>query len=262
MIEHNNNVELERLNTELNDPAQLEAYKKPYDDFHPGLLPRLLGGFLVTCGTLIYGKQPSYLKFRAAEVIARVPYYSWSSAAYTLMTMFYSDEQKAMELSGVARFARLAQDNETMHVVVISHIARAEEQSGLIRHTLIPMFFAFFYFWISYFLYLIRPRWSLEFNFLFESHAFAQYHLFIEMREHELKKKPLKSEFLTWYGRHFTTQYEFFRSVRNDELIHRNQSIRAIDEEADRRRVIALKLAIAYGVAVFLGLLASVYFLT
>lgn len=256
------NEELERLNQELNDPAQLEAYKKPYDNYRPGLLPRLLGGFLVSCGNMVYG-QPSYLKFRSVEVIARVPYYSWTSAAYTLLTLFYANERKAMQLSNVARYARLAQDNETMHVVVISHLAQSEAKAGLIRHTLIPMLFAFFYYWVSYTLYLVRPRWSLELNYLFEGHAFAQYSIFIETHEQELMKKPIASEFLAWYGRNPRNQYEFFRSIRNDEIVHRNQSIHEIDLVADEKRVRSLKL-IAAGVAtvivcvfVYLSLVSS-----
>ena len=220
------NKGLEALNLELNDPEQLKAYKTPFDNYRPSFLPRLLGGLLVGCGNFVYGSKPSYLKFRSVEVIARVPYHSWSSVAYTLLTMFYSDEKRALRLSDVTRYARIAQDNETMHVVVISHLTRLEEKVGFIRHSLIPMMFAFFYFWASYFLYLFSPRSALELNYIFEQHAFDQYSLFLEFRGEELKKKPIDSEFLRWYGRNPRNQYEFFLSVRNDELIHRNQSIR------------------------------------
>lgn len=222
------NEDLERLNKALNDPEALREYKMPLDGYRPSFVPRLLGRSLVWCGNTVYGKEPSYLKFRAVEVIARVPYHSWASSAYTLLTLFYSNEQKAMRLSDVARYARFAQDNETMHVVVISQLAKNEERAGFIRHTFIPMIFAFFYFWASYWLYLIDPRYSYELNYLFESHAFAQYSRFLETREEELKKKPIESEFLSWYGRYPRNQYEFFLSVRNDEIIHRNTSIEQI----------------------------------
>ncbi|MHB1163343.1 MAG: alternative oxidase [Minisyncoccota bacterium] len=219
--------EFEKLIESLNDEATLQAYKEPLDGYRPGLLPRLLGGILVWCGNLVYGK-PSYLKFRAVEVIARVPYHSWSSAAFTLLTLFYADEARALKLSTISRFARFASDNETMHVVVISALARKEQPAGVIRHTLIPMFFAFFYFWMSYLIYLINPRWSFETNYIFEQHAFDQYSLFLRDNEASLKAKPIESEFLAWYGRHPRSQYEFFQSVRNDEIVHRNQSIHEI----------------------------------
>ncbi len=222
------NEEFESLNNQLNDESQLQEYKKPFDDYQTGLLPRMLGNFLVWCGNTVYGAQPSYLKFRAVEVIARVPYHSWASASFTLLTMFYTDEKRALKLSKIVKFARLAADNETMHVIVVSHLARAEEEAGIIRYTFIPMFFAFFYFWASYVLYLIKPRWSLELNYLFEQHAFDQYSLFLQIHGDELRAKAIASDFLAWYGRHPRSQYEFFREVRNDEIIHRNRSIHEI----------------------------------
>ncbi len=247
--------ELEALNAQLDDPNQLQAYKTPHDNYHPLFLPRLLGRVLVGCGNLVYGHEPSYLKFRSIEIVARVPYQSWSSAVYTLLTMFYADEHKAIRFSNVSRYARIAQDNETMHVVVISQLARTEGRAGLIRHTLLPMFFAFFYFWASYILYLMRPRWSFELNYLFEQHAFDQYNRFLEQYREELKKKPAESEFLTWYGRNPRSQFEFFQSVRNDELIHRNQSVRAVNTEADAYRVHSLKFVAIGAVIVLLVLI-------
>jgi len=218
----------ERLNESLNVAAVLAEYKKPLDGYRPSLMPRLLGGALVWCGNVVYGFNPSYLKFRAVEVIARVPYHSWASAAFTLFTLFYSDEKRALRLSSISGFARFAADNETMHVVVVSALAKKEKRAGVLRHTIIPMLFSFFYFWASYLLYLISPRWPLETNFLFEQHAFDQYDLFLKQNEAALKAKPMESEFLAWYGRHPRSQYEFFLGVRNDEIVHRNQSIHAI----------------------------------
>lgn len=222
--------ELEALNKTLNDPAALEEYKQPFDNYPISQVPRFLGNFLVWCGNAVYGEKPSYLKFRAVEVIARVPYHSWSSAAYTLLTLFYANEHKAIKYSSDAAYARLAADNETMHVVVISHLAGAEDKAGVIRHTLIPMLFAFGYFWMSYFMYLVNPRYSYELNYMFEQHAFDQYHEFLQEHGEALKDKRVSSEFLAWYGRYPRNQYEFFMSVRNDELIHRNTSIREIKE--------------------------------
>lgn len=222
------NEELEILNKELNGSVVLEEYKRPYDNYKVALIPRLLGNIIVWGGNFVYGKEPSYLKFRSIEVIARVPYHSWSSSVFTLLTMFYSDEKKAIQLSHVAKYARLAQDNETMHVVVISQLAKKEEQALFIMHTIIPMLFAFFYFWVSYFMYLIKPRYSYELNYVFEQHAFDQYSRFLEKNEAKLKSKIFESEFLNWYGRYPRSQYEFFLSVRNDEIIHRNTSVRGI----------------------------------
>jgi hypothetical protein len=123
----------------------------------------------------------------------------------------------------------MAAENETMHVVVISELARSEQKAGFIRYTALPMLLAFVYFWFSYLLYLIRPRWSLELNYIFEDHAFQQYAQFLDSNVEALRAKPIKSAFLEWYGRHPANQYEFFRSVRNDEIIHRNRSVEEME---------------------------------
>ncbi len=221
-------LEYEKLIESLNNESSLLAYKKKYDGYRPSFLPRMLGGVLIWCGNTVYGRHPTYLKFRAIEVIARVPYHSWSSAIFTLLTLFYTDEEQALKLSTISRFTKFAADNETMHVVVISALARRHERASIIRHSLVPMLFAFFYFWFSYLLYLLNPRWSLEINYLFEQHAYLQYSLFLELNKKALMRCPIDNAFLTAYGRHPRSEYEFFRSVRNDELVHRNRSIHEI----------------------------------
>ena len=81
---------------------------------------------------------------------------------------------------------------------------------------------------MSYLLYLLKPRWSYELNYLFESHAFEQYSIFLNRYGERLKEKTIESNFLKWYGRTPANQYEFFRSIRNDEIIHRNESIEEV----------------------------------
>lgn len=218
----------EALVRELNDVKLRTEYAKPYDQYKAGIIPAILGWILVTSGNLVYGHRPSYGKFKAVEVIARIPYQSWESAVYTLLTAFYGNERRAIELCKVSAFSRFAQDNETMHVVVISHIAKGMKGIGWFRHTLIPLLFSFFYFWAIYILYMFSRKAALELNYLFESHAYSQYQQFLEENEEMLKQKLLMSEFLDFYGRELTSEYEFFQSVRNDELIHRNRSIREI----------------------------------
>jgi hypothetical protein len=219
----------ENLVKRLNDKDFLSEYKSRYDDYETDLIPKILGTILVYLGNLFYGKHPSFLKFRAVEVIARVPYQSWSSAAYTLLTMFYANEAKAIELLRLTQFSRYANDNETMHVVVISKIVKEEHKHvSFFLHTLIPMLFSLFYFWVSYLLSLVKRKWSYELNYLFESHAFSQYEIFTDRYAERLKEKPIESEFLKIYGRDVKNQYDLFISIRNDEIIHRNRSIEEI----------------------------------
>lgn len=222
---------LEELNKRLCSKDEHEAYKAPLDAYRVSFLPRVLGALLVTSGNIVYGARPSYLKFRAVEVIARVPYQSWETAAFTLLTLFYGNEERALKYTHLSEFSRIAQDNETMHVVVISKLAREEQKAGFFRFYLIPILFSFAYFWVSYLLYFINRRYSLELNYCFEQHAYDQYNEFLTRHEDTLKEKPVMSEFLTWYGRFPISQYDFFVSIRNDELIHRNVSIHEIRQK-------------------------------
>jgi hypothetical protein len=185
----------------------------------------VLGNLLVFSGDLVYGKKPSYGKFRAVEVIARIPYQSWELVSYMFLTALYGNEQRAINLTYTSRFGRVAQDNETMHVVVMSQLAKRENQVGFIRHYLIPVIFSFFYFLVSMVLYAVHKKSALELNYMFECHAFEQYSEFIEEHAEELKKKVVDSKFLMFYGRNHLNEYDLLSSIRDDELIHRNRSI-------------------------------------
>ena len=77
---------------------------------------------------------------------------------------------------------------------------------------------------------MVNRKWSYELNFIFENHSFHQYDTFIKRYEEKLKEKQVCSDFLNWYGRGCNSQYEFFLSVRNDELIHRNYTIQEIEK--------------------------------
>lgn len=218
----------EELVKKLNDPEFLKEYKEKYDNYKTGIISTILGSMLVFFGNLVYGKNPSYRKFKAVEVIARIPYQSWEVVSYTLLTMFYSNEKKAIRLSKDSRFSRMAQDNETMHVVVISQIVKQIHTNNFILHTLIPMLFSFFYFVASFILYLFSRKASMQLNYLFESHAFTQYDEFTKTNKEKLLSRKVNSEFLKFYGREVENEYDLFISIRNDEIIHRNKSIEKI----------------------------------
>lgn len=214
----------EELVEKLKDPEALRIYKEECDGYRPSFGARVLGSLLVGTGNLVYGRKPSYEKFKAVEVIARIPYQSWESVAYTLLTAFYGDEFRAIRFAKVLPFARHAQDNETMHVVVITNIVKKHGHNGFIRHTLIPLVFSFFYYWAVWALSFFEKKTAFELNYLFEQHAFDQYTAFIETHAEKLKTIPVESAFLNFYGRVAENEYELFNSIRIDEIIHRNCS--------------------------------------
>ncbi|MDE1919116.1 MAG: hypothetical protein KGH56_00250 [Patescibacteria group bacterium] len=226
----------ESLSRSLNDPALRAAYAKPFDGHRCVFIARLLGSLLIHSGTFVYGRKPSYAKLKAIEVIARIPYQSWEVAAYTILTALYSDERRAIELAKLNAFSRVAQDNETMHVVVISQIVERLGCQGFFRHTFIPFLFSFFYFWMLYFLFILSPRSALDLNYLFESHACAQYQEFLDTEGDRLRKTPIASAFLSFYGRNVRNEYELFELIRNDELIHRNRSVSVLKSTRKQER--------------------------
>jgi len=218
----------EELLEKLQDPEFRAEYENECAEYKVGFIPKILGGLLVLSGNLVYGRKPSYAKFKAVEVIARIPYQSWEWVSYMFLTAMYGDEQKAINLTHTSRFGRVAQDNETMHVVVMTNITKREGNVGIFRHYLIPLLFSFFYYIVSALLYTVHRKSALELNYLFESHAYEQYSEFIEMCGEEMKGKKVDSPFLKFYGRKCENEYELFCSIRDDELIHRNTSIERI----------------------------------
>lgn len=218
----------EALVKELNDPTLRAEYARTYDNYKPGIVARFLGHILVGSGTLVYGKKPSYSKFKAIEVIARIPYQSWEVATYTLLTGLYANEERAIELTKTSAFSREAQDNETLHVVVLAQICKRLKCDGFFRHVLIPLLFALFYFWTIYILYMLSRRSALELNYIFENHAYHQYSQFLKDNGERLRDTPVYSDFLVFYGRNPRSEYELFELIRNDELVHRNRSIREL----------------------------------
>ena len=210
-----------------------ETYRANADQVQVGALPRLLGAILVTTGNILYGRKPSYGKFKALEIVARIPYQSWEVATYMLLTFFFSDEQKAIRLSRASYFTRVAQDNETMHVVLMAGLAKKYQEGSFLLHTAVPILFSLVYSVSIFLLFMLHRRSAYELNYLFESHAFDQYQHFLDQEGTRLSLAPVQSEFLNFYGRHAKNEYELFLSIRNDELIHRNQSI----VERDRKLI-------------------------
>lgn len=214
----------------LLDPQSLRDYGEASEHYQVHWLPKIMGLSMVMLGNLIYGSAPSYGKFKAIEVVARIPYQSWEVASYMLLTFFYANEQKALALSRTSRFSRSAQDNETMHVIVISTLAKKHKQDSLFLHTLLPLIFSFFYFIASFILYVIHPRYSFQLNYVFECHACEQYQRFVKENEEMLRKETIISDFLAQYGRFPRSEYEFFTSLIADEMIHRNESYKEAEK--------------------------------
>ncbi len=220
----------EELVAKLRDPEALKAYMADCDGYKASFMARFLGGLLVGTGNLFYGKRPSYEKFKAIEVIARIPYQSWEAVAYTLLTRFYSDEHRAIKLSKVLPFARHAQDNETMHVILMSQLVKKHGRNRVFRHTFVPLVFSFFYYWAVWLLSMFERKVAFEINYIFEQHAHEQYTEFMLANAERLKATTVESDFLNFYGRTVESEYDLFDTIRIDEIIHRNCSLVMVRE--------------------------------
>ena len=227
----------EALLEQFKDKEKLQTYKERYDNLPTSFFPRFLAKILFGTVDVIYGKKPTIKKFKVLEVVARVPYQTWEFANYLLTTNFYTNEEKVLKYAMRSDFGKFAQDNETMHVVVISQIAKEHCKQIWLIHTFLPIVLAYIYFGISTILYLVSSRYSYELNYLFENHAYNQYEWLIKDHADELAEKPLKSKFLDFYGRPAKNQLEFFEAVKNDEIIHRNQS--AIEMVKDNDSIVS-----------------------
>ena len=71
---------------------------------------------------------------------------------------------------------------------------------------------------------------AFELNYLFEQHAYDQYTQFLLDNGDKLRATPVKSDFLEFYGRPCTNEYDLFDSIRLDEIIHRNCSLVMVRE--------------------------------
>ena len=187
----------------------------------------ILAKILFATMDLLYGRARSWSKFKVLEVIARVPYQAWEHVAYIAITQQYEHEDFARRVFDRVQESRRQQDNEQWHLLILEewiHRNRIKEQ--FVLHRLAPQVIVFFYYQISWLLYVLKPEWSYRLNVDFETHAEHEYMLFA--REHpELEQTPFESEFRKDYG-DFRTMADVIRQIGYDERMHKQESMRKL----------------------------------
>jgi len=93
-------------------------------------------------------------------------------------------------------------------------------------HRIVPQVIAFFYYQISWLLYVIKPSWSYRLNVEFEDHAEREYMLFVQEHQ-ELESEPFESDFKKDYG-DFPTMADVIRQIGYDERMHKEESLAKI----------------------------------
>ena len=190
-----------------------------------GILAKLLFFFM----NVFYGRKKTLSKFKVLEVIARVPYQAWEHVAYIAMTHTYSKPGFARRIFEFVTESRHQQDNEQWHLLILEEMTEKKGiRENFILHRVLPQFIAFFYYHVSWLLYVIKPTWSYGLNADFEDHAEHEYMEFVR-DEPQLENEPFQSQFKKDYG-HFDNLADLFRQIGLDERHHKEESLNRIEK--------------------------------
>jgi ubiquinol oxidase len=189
----------------------------------------LLARMLFVGMDLFYGRKRTLCKFKVLEIIARMPYQSWEHVAYIAMTHKYRDPKFARRIFDFVAEARQQQDNEQWHLLIVEEMIHQQGcKEGFLRYRLVPQLIAFFYYHVSWLLYVIRPSLSYRLNAHFEDHAEHEYMEFVRDNP-SLERAPFASAFEEDYGS-FPSQADLFRRIALDERAHKEESLARIEQ--------------------------------
>lgn len=194
--------------------------RRPY-----GLLAR--GLFLIM--DVCYGRKATISKFKVLEVIARVPYQSWEHVAYIAMTHTYAVPGFARRVFDFVKESRAQQDNEQWHLLILEEMVQKRGvRENFFLYRIVPQIIAFFYYHVSWLLYVLKPAWSYGLNADFEDHAEHEYMEFVRDNP-DLEEQPFQSDFENDYGA-FKNQADLFRNIAIDERLHKEESLKRIEK--------------------------------
>ena len=190
-----------------------------------GLLGRLLFVFM----DLVYGRKRTLSKFKVLEIIARVPYQSWEHVAYIAMTHTYKTPGFARRIFDFIAESRAQQDNEQWHLLILEEMTQKKAlRENFFLFLILPQFMAFFYYHISWLLYVIKPSWSYALNADFEDHAEHEYMEYVKENA-AFEDERFQSEFEKDYGE-FNSVADLFRNIGLDERHHKEESLTHIEK--------------------------------
>lgn len=173
---------------------------------------------------LFYSRKRTLSKFKVLELIARVPYQAWEHVAYIAMTHTYHKPDLVRRIYDFVIEARHQQDNEQWHLLMLEEITNQQSiPENFFMYRIAPQVVAFFYYHLSWILYVINPRLSYQLNAHFEDHAEHEYMLFAEENP-EFETTPFESLFKNEYG-DFNNLADLFRQIGLDERQHKEESL-------------------------------------
>jgi ubiquinol oxidase len=198
--------------------AQQETLDTPHMRY--GLLARVLFRPV----DLLYGKEGSFTKFAMLEIIARVPYQAWERMGYWAVHRYAGRSVLARRVFERIVDARADQDNEQWHLLIMQDlIQRNGIKQNWLLHKVVPWLMAFFFYHVSWLLFVIKPEWSYRLNAEFEDHAEHEYMSFVAGHP-ELEQMPDPGTYALEYGR-CRSLADLLRQIGHDERVHRDASI-------------------------------------
>ncbi|MFI0354861.1 alternative oxidase [Actinomadura sp. 9N407] len=173
---------------------------------------------------LVYGRKGSYTKFAMLEIIARVPYQAWERTGYWALHRHHGRSALALRVFDRIVEARADQDNEQWHLLIMQDLVqRNGVRQGRLLHGALPWLIAFFYYHVSWVLFLVRPERSYRLNAEFEDHAEHEYMSFVA--EHpELESEDDPGTYAAEYGR-YASVADLLRQIGHDERTHKLDSL-------------------------------------
>lgn len=171
----------------------------------------------------VYGRARTLEKFRILELIARVPYQAWEQVAYVATTHVHEQGELARGIYERIVESRAQQDNEQWHLLILDELIAARGSAlGRFRGAWVPQLIAFFYYQLSWLLYVVSPARSYLLNADFEDHAEHEYATLV-VEHPEWETAPFSSRFSAEYG-DFDSLADLFRQISHDERAHKLES--------------------------------------
>ncbi|MFE3453050.1 alternative oxidase [Nonomuraea sp. NPDC059194] len=212
-----------KLDREALRRAQQETLATPRMDYS------LLAKMMFKPVDLMYGKQGSFTKFAMLEIIARVPYQAWERVGYWGVHRYAGKSALAKRVFERIVEARADQDNEQWHLLIMQDlIERNGMKQNWLLHKAAPWFISFFYYHVSWVLFLVRPEASYRLNAEFEDHAEHEYMTFVAQNP-DLEFMPDPGTYADEYGR-YRSVADLLRQIGHDERTHKLDSLENVKD--------------------------------
>ena len=144
--------------------------------------------------------------------------------SYIAITHMYPNPDFAREMFARVKLARDAQDNEQYHLLILEELlVQRANRAGWLKRRLLPQVIAVPYYYTTWLMTALRPRWAFALNADFEDHAEHEYMGFVA--EHpEFDATPVQTAFDQEYGQ-FESLGDLLRNIGLDERHHKEDSV-------------------------------------